>query len=255
MTRLQAHSLTLRIGARTLCRDLSLALNAGENWVVLGPNGSGKSTLLATLAGLQMPAAGDVRLDGNPITGMVARERARQLALLLQDYETGLSATVMDTVLSGRHPHLDPFAWEGEADRAIAREALVTVGLAGFGGRSLATLSGGERRRVEIAAVLAQAASISLYDEPTLHLDLHQQVNILEMLAARSRQTGHVSLFVLHDVNLAVRYATHALLLFGDGSHVHGPGAEILTHTYLERLYRCQLHTLEAAGRPVFIPQ
>jgi iron complex transport system ATP-binding protein len=248
--RLAAAGLTLEVGGRTLCRDLDVGFAAGENWAILGANGSGKTTLLHTLAGLRAPAAGAVRLDAAALDALPARERARRLGVLFQDYEAPMPASVLETVLTGRHPHLTRFAWEGPADVAAAEAALAAVGLTGFGARALATLSGGERRRAEIAALLAQDAPILLLDEPTNHLDLHHQGELLARLAARARRPGHLNLFVLHDVNAALRHCDHALLLYGDGECRHGPIEAVATRAALERLYGCRLRELaDAAGR------
>jgi iron complex transport system ATP-binding protein len=254
MALLETRHLRLAIGARLLCADLSLAFNAGENWAILGPNGSGKTTLLHALAGVRDVTPGTVMLDGSEMARVPARARARRLGLLLQDYETGFPAAVLETVLSGRHPHLGPLQWEGAADYAAAHAALTAVGLGDLTARSLSTLSGGERRRVEIATLLAQDAPILLLDEPGNHLDLHHQTDVLALLAARTRQSGHLNLFVLHDINAAMRFCNHALLLFGDGEAVHGPLAEVVTLTTLERLYRCRLRELRDGMTRCFLP-
>ncbi|MEK7815420.1 MAG: ABC transporter ATP-binding protein [Pseudomonadota bacterium] len=251
---LETANLTLAVAGRTLCRDLSARFAPGENWVILGANGSGKTTLLHALAGLRPPQSGAVHLGGRPLPDIPYRERALKLGVLLQDYETTLPATVLDVVLTGRHPHLGRWQWEGDTDRKLATEALATMDLAGFGARPLATLSGGERRRAEIAALLVQDAPVCLLDEPTNHLDLQHQVRVFEQLAARARRPGHLNVFVLHDVNLASRFGTHGILLFGDGSSIQGPLTDILRRETLERLYRCRLRVLRDDGRAVFLP-
>jgi iron complex transport system ATP-binding protein len=251
MTRLETRSLGLVVAGRVLCKDLSVAFSTGENWAVLGPNGSGKTTLLHTLAGLRPPEAGGVWLDGEPILRLPPRRRAQRLSLLFQHYDGALDGNVIETVLTGRHPHLPPLAWEGGTDLAIARAALAEVGLEGFETRGLATLSGGERRRIEIAALLAQDTPACLLDEPTQHLDLHHQTGLLARLTARA---GRLNILVLHDLHLAVRFATHALLMFGDGTHCHGPLADVFTQPNLERLYRCRLTPVEADGRTFYLP-
>lgn len=254
MALLETRHLRLAIGARLLCADLSLAFHAGENWAILGPNGSGKTTLLHALAGVRAVSPGTVLLDGGDMSRVPARARARRLGLLLQDYETGFPATVLETVLSGRHPHLGPLQWEGAADYAAAQAALTAVGVGDLAARPLSTLSGGERRRVEIATLLAQDAPILLLDEPGNHLDLHHQCDVLSQLCARAHRSGHLNLFVLHDVNAAMRYCSHAMLLFGDGEAVHGPMAEVVTLTTLERLYRCRLRELRDGMTRYFLP-
>ncbi len=254
MIRLETRSLGLGIAGRTLCTNLTVAFRAGENWAILGPNGSGKTTLLHALSGVRSPDEGAVLLDGAPIVSIAPRDRARRLSILFQHYDSALNGNVLETVLTGRHPHLPPFAWENGADVEIAKAALGQVELGGFEARSMATLSGGERRRAEIAAVLAQDAPVCLFDEPTQHLDLHQETGLLDRLRARSARPDRLNVLVLHDLNLVARFATHALLLFGNGDHRHGPLAEVFTQTNLEQLYRCRLTPIESGGRSYFFP-
>lgn len=249
MIRLQTHALTLNVGERRLCHDLSVEFRAGENWAILGANGSGKTTLLHALAGLHPCTHGHVLLDGREINKWPARERAREVGLLLQDYASAFPANALETVLTGRHPHLSRWAMEGDDDRNLARQALTAVGLASFEQRLLTTLSGGERRRVEIAAVLAQNPSIGLWDEPSNHLDLRHQGEILRLLAARTEQPRHLNLFVLHDINAAQRLCSHALLLFPDGTAQAGPISGALTRTALERVYSCTFEEIHYESR------
>jgi len=251
---LEARDLSLTVAQRTLCARLNVRFEAGQNWVILGANGSGKTTLLHALAGLRAPDRGQVSLDGTDIRALPHRQRARRVGLLFQDFESAFPATVLETVLSGRYPHLERWQWESTEDYRLAEAVLAQVELAGFSDRPLATLSGGERRRVEIAALLAQEAPIQLLDEPTNHLDLHHQVRVLQQLAAHAQRPGCLNVFVLHDVNLALRFGTHAILLFDDGEHRHGPVAEILQRPNLERLYHCSLREIRADGAHWYLP-
>lgn len=251
---LRAHNLTLTIAGRTLCANLNVSLEAGENWVILGANGSGKTTLLHAFAGLRTPDEGQVSIDSEEIGKIPPRTRARRLGVLFQDAESEFPATVIETVLTGRYPHLDRWQWESAEDYRTAEAALEAVGLNGLERRPLATLSGGERRRVEIAALLAQNTPICLLDEPTNHLDLRHQVQVLELLANRTNRPGYLNLFVLHDVNLALRFGTHGILLFENGECLHGPLSEMLNRCNLERLYHCLLHEIHDDGTSWFFP-
>lgn len=251
---LRAQNLTLTITGRTLCANLNVSLEAGENWVILGANGSGKTTLLLALAGLRVPNTGMVSLDNGDISAIPARARARRLGVLFQDMESEFPATVIETVLTGRYPHLDRWQWESVEDYRAAEAALEAVGLKDLARRPLATLSGGERRRVEIAALLAQDAPICLLDEPTNHLDLRHQVQALKLLAERAHRPGHLNLFVLHDVNLASRFGTHGILLFDNGEYQLGPLSELLNRPNLERLYHCRLHEIRDGDTGWFLP-
>lgn len=254
MSLLALRQLTLRAGERTLVEGLDLTLHAGEDWAVLGPNGSGKSTLLHTLGGLQMPAAGEVRLDDVPLDTLSLRERAHRMGVLFQEDDHAFPSTVLEIALSGRYPH-GPRSWlarDREEDLSQAREALRAVDLTGFESRQVSSLSGGERRRLQIAAVLAQDTQIRLLDEPTNHLDLRHQSAILDRLVSAKRGAV-LNLFVLHDPNLAARYCSHALLLPGDGTSLHGPIAEVLTTKSLQGVYGCRITELRQGGRTFYV--
>lgn len=253
MSTLSLHDLGVRIGNVDVCRGLTLEFAPGQSWAVLGRNGSGKTTLLHTLAGLRAPQHGEVRLDGAPLGTLARRRIARRLGLLPQDSHDPFPATVLETALLGRHPHGSPWGWETAEDMRLAHQALQRVGLAGWDGRDVATLSGGERRRLALATLLAQAPDILLLDEPTNHLDLHHQIELTALLARLAREQQKTVVMVLHDVNLAARCADHALLLHGAGEVTAGPCTQILKTPQLERLYR---HTLRQVSDdpPAWLP-
>src|SRR5690606_10142914 len=249
---LACRGLTVRVPGRTLVEGLSLDLAPGEFLAVLGRNGTGKTLTLHTLAGLRPPAAGEVRLGGQPARALPRRTVARQLALLPQVSEDAFPATVLETVLIGRHPHLPTFGRESAEDRRVAREALESLSLAGLEERDVGTLSGGERRRVAIAQVLAQAPEIYLLDEPTNHLDPQHQLEVLALFQARAR-AGAAVVASLHDVNLAVRYAQRCLLLFGDGRWELGPAGSVLNERDLSALYATPMEAVPWRGRDLFV--
>ncbi len=253
MSELHAHRLTVSIGGRTLCNALDLRLRSGERCCVLGCNGAGKTTLLHTLAGLRRPAAGVITIDGQPLERLPARQRARAIGLLFQDHHDQFPATVMETALIGRHPWLKPLQWESNADRARVHAALRVLDLATLANRDVTTLSGGERRRLGLATLLVQDTPLLLLDEPVSHLDLHQQVRVLDHIT-RLAGTGKGILMVLHDLNLAARYCDRFLLLFDDGSHVQGTLAEALTDSNLARLYQHPLTRVDTATGPLWSP-
>lgn len=226
---LAVHALTLRAGARTLVEGLTQRFEAGEIWCVAGANGAGKTTLIATLAGLRESVAGQVDVDGVALRDWPPVRLAQRRALMPQDVRDAFSASVLDTVLLNRYPHLAGWGWESEDDRAAAHAALATLGLETFAARDVLSLSGGERRRVALAAVLCQDAPLLLLDEPLAHLDLHHQIACLEALAHWVNTGSRTVVFSCHDLNLARRYATHALLLDGRGGCFAGPVREVLT--------------------------
>jgi iron complex transport system ATP-binding protein len=254
MSRLETRDLTLRVGNRLLLRNLSVAFEDGQNWAILGANGSGKTTLLQTLAGLRRANGGEVVLDGQAMQYIPRRARAQKLGFLFQDTPNAFPAGVFETVLSGRHPHLGFWKPETAVDHEMARAALAAVGLADFAGRSVATLSGGERRRVEVATLLAQDAPLCLLDEPVNHLDPRHQIALLRLVCARTRQAGHLNLLVLHDVNLALRFCSHGLLLLVDGGTRHGPLADILDTATLAMIYGCAMREIRSDGERLFFP-
>jgi len=255
MSPLAADRLSVRIGAVQVCRELDLSFGAGQCWAVLGRNGVGKTTLLLTLAGLRHPQSGAIRLAGQDLAGLPRRAIARRLGFMPQDNADPFPATVMETALAGRHPHLSPWAWEGPEDRAAARAALAQVGLAGCEDRMVQTLSGGERRRLALATLLAQDPGILLLDEPASHLDLHHQVELLGHLAALARERNRLVVMVLHDLNLAARFCDHCLLLAGDAEVVSGTTAEVMRPERLTRAYGHPLVRIECDGRRAWLPE
>ena len=239
------------IGSRVLVRGLHLTVEGGSMLVVLGPNGCGKSLSLHTFAGLRAPQAGELMIEDRPIASWTRRALARELALLPQNVEDPFPANVLDTVLLGRHPHIGRWRWESALDVAIAADSLAAVGLAGYEERDIFTLSGGERRRAALAAVLAQNPRIFLLDEPTNQLDPNHQIEALRLLRARA-DAGAAVIVTLHDPNLAARFADHALLIGKAGDWRWGTVEEILTSAHLSELYDTRFDELDADGRRVF---
>jgi iron complex transport system ATP-binding protein len=238
------------VGQRTLVRGLDLTVDRGSMLAILGPNGSGKSLSLHTFAGLRSPKAGELRISGRPLSHWPRRALARVMALLPQNVEDPFPASVLETVLLGRHPHVPRWQWESARDLAIASDALAAVGLAGYE-RDVLTLSGGERRRAALAAVLAQTPRIFLLDEPTNQLDPNHQLEALELLRGRA-DGGAAVIVTLHDPNLAVRFADAALLIGKGGDWQCGQVADILTAQHLSTLYDTRFEAAEISGRRVF---
>jgi iron complex transport system ATP-binding protein len=234
--RIECQSLTVEVPGRVLVRKLDFALPAGRMLVVLGRNGSGKSSTLHTLAGLRPAAAGTVRLDGRQLGHWPRRELARTLGLLPQLVDDPFPATALEAVLVGRHPHLDFWAWESAEDRDAAQRALSAVDLAGLEQRDIATLSGGERRRLSIATILAQDPGVFLLDEPIHQLDPQHQLDVLRLFRGLA-DAGRTVIVSLHDIGLAARFADAALLLFGDGRWHCGDCDSTLTEASIGELY------------------
>lgn len=250
---LRCTNLTIGVAGRTLLHSLDLSVTKGTITCILGRNGTGKTLTLQTLARLRPPEAGTIELHGKALPGWSRVDFARQVALLTQDSEDPFPATALETVLTGRHPHIGFWAWESGSDRRIAQQALDVVDLRDFAERAVATLSGGERRRVALAALLAQDPTLALLDEPTNHLDPRHQIGVMQLLQARAHVGGAV-VMSLHDAGLAARFADQVLLLFGDGQWLCGPTTEILTAAHVSRLYDTEVRELMWPGGRTFVP-
>jgi len=230
-----------------------LKLRPGQNWAILGANGSGKTTLLHAIAGLRPIESGEILLDGTPISDWNPRDRARQLGILFQQHNQPFPATVIEIVLTGRHPWLGRWQDEGTVDHAIVRSALDTLALGDLAHRAYPTLSGGERRRVEVAALLAQSTPVNLLDEPVNHLDPRHQVLVLRQFSELAISRGALNLFVLHDVNLALRFCTHALML-QPGAYRAGRLMDTIDSASLEAVYGCPMREMTDRDQRWFVP-
>lgn len=255
MSLLQTKGLALAIGGKQICHALDLEIEPGQRWALLGRNGIGKTTLLHCLAGLRHPAGGERLLENDKLDRLTQQEIARRLGVLFQQQEDAFAGTVMETALIGRHPYLKSWQWESAQDQQLALDALKRLQIDHLAERQVTTLSGGERQRLALATLLTQQPGLLLLDEPCNHLDIHQQINVLELLKAWSDQAGHACLMSLHDVNLALRYCSHALLLFGHGEVVTGTIEETLTERNLERLYLHPIEKVSGEWGQAFLPR
>ena len=226
---LVAEGLTLAYDRREVVHGLDLRVPSGQVTVVVGANGCGKSTLLRGLGRLLRPVAGRVLLGGDDLGGLSTRQVAAVLGLLPQQPVAPEGITVGDLVGRGRYPHQGPFRrWTAE-DAAIVAHALAVTGTHDLAARRMDELSGGQRQRVWIAMALAQQPGILLLDEPTTYLDVAHQVEVLELLASLNRERGTTVVMVLHDLNLAARYADH-LVVMGEGRILReGRPGDVLT--------------------------
>ncbi|MCP1726843.1 iron complex transport system ATP-binding protein [Natronospira proteinivora] len=253
MAVLSTDKLQIDIPGRADGSPLDISIQPGELWGVLGPNGAGKTTLLHTLAGLRAPRHGGVSLDGTDLRRLNRRQVARTLAVVFQDHQDSFPATVLETALVGRHPHLSPWDLDTAEDMNIALDALARLELSGMESRVISTLSGGERQRLAITTALTQQPAIWLADEPTNHLDLHHQVAIMRLLRDQAH-SGQAVFMCLHDLNIAARWCDRLLLLQPDGQACWGRAEEMLVPDALERLYGQRLQVGTINGARVFVP-
>jgi len=245
---------------RLILDDVDVTAPAGAVSGLLGPNGSGKSTLLRVLAGVQPPSArpagttGPARVvfAGTDLLALPRRRRARTLAFVEQEASTDLPVTVLDAVLLGRIPHRSLLAGDSDDDRAAARRALATVGVADLADREVTTLSGGERQRVHMARALAQEPALILLDEPTNHLDIAAQLDALRVLRDLAGR-GVTVLAALHDLQLAAQHCDHVVLLSDGRVVAAGDVRDVLVPDVLDPVYgvRTEVLTHPRTGRPV----
>jgi iron complex transport system ATP-binding protein len=253
---LSTQNLSVSISSQQIVNSLNLSLNPGDRLAILGRNGVGKTTLLHTLAGLRAPNAGEISLSGDSYAALGPQCAARLRGLLPQHQGDAFAASVLETVLIGRHPYLSRWEWESADDEQLARTALADVGLDALAQRSIHTLSGGERQRVALATLLVQQPRVYLLDEPLAHLDLNYQVAALELISRRVREDAAALIMVMHDVNLAAHFSDKTLLLFGGaGEFELGPSGKMLDANRLSRLYGHPLRVIEDGERRWFVPE
>jgi iron complex transport system ATP-binding protein len=254
--RLQAVGLKLGYGDRIVVDGLDLGIEAGTVTTIIGPNGCGKSTLLRALGRLLKPSGGEVLLDGKRIDKMPSKEVARILGVLPQAPTAPEGLTVADLVARGRHPHQTWYRQWSSDDEAAVSEALSMTGLLDLGERPLDELSGGQRQRAWISMALAQGTDLLLLDEPTTFLDLAHQIEVLELVRRLHSELGRTVVMVLHDLNLAARYADR-LVAMRDGKVVAaGTPADVLTEGLLAEVFDLDAKVIEdpVAGTPLVIP-
>lgn len=234
---LLAAGLDLAYGDRQIVSGLDLTVPPGKLTVIVGANASGKSTLLRGLARLLTPTRGAVYLDGKPIHQMPTREVATLLGVLPQTPIAPDAIAVTDLVGRGRYPHQGWFRrWTTEDDAAVA-EALNATNTADLAGRAVDELSGGQRQRVWIAMALAQDTQLLLLDEPTTYLDINHQVEVLDLLTDLVRQRGRTVVVVLHDLNLACRYADHIVAMKSGHIVAEGSPGDVMTEAVVADVF------------------
>jgi iron complex transport system ATP-binding protein len=253
---LAAKAVTLSYGDRPVVESLDVAVPPGRVTVIVGANACGKSTLLRALARLLRPDAGQVVLDGRDLHRLPTREVARVLGLLPQAPSAPEGIVVADLVARGRHPHQRMLGrWSAADDLAVA-EALAATATAGVADRAVDELSGGQRQRVWIAMALAQQTDVLLLDEPTTYLDVNHQVEVLDLLADLNRTRGTTVVMVLHDLNLAARYADHVVALKDGRIVAEGAPSDVVTEELVEDVFglTCRVVPDPVSHTPLVVP-
>jgi iron complex transport system ATP-binding protein len=261
---LRAADVDFSYGGSPVLRGVSVEVPERGFTGILGPNGSGKTTLLRLLAGTLRPARGRITLEGDDVSALSRRVVSRRLAVVPQETRLAFDYSVLEVVLMGRYPHLSPFEIEGPRDMAIAREALAATGTLALQDRAFATLSGGEKQRVVIAAALAQIQvptggarqPILLLDEPTAALDLGYQLETAALLRDLQQRLPLTIVISTHDLNFAASVCRALVLLKGGAVLAAGGTAKVLTRSNIRALYGVEADVLrhETAGRLVVVP-
>lgn len=254
MATLELQALELQIGGKLICKNLNLRMQKNERWGLLGKNGAGKTTLLHSILGLRPITSGNILIDGEKLANLPRMELAAKIGILFQQDMGALPATVFETVMLGRHPHVQSLLRDDPADVEIARNALKAFELDELSEREIDTLSGGERQRLSLAMLLAQTPQIFLLDEPSNHLDVAFQVKLLSILEQKIAEKSACLLMATHDINLAARYCDQIILLKDEGEFLIGSRDEILNEENLSAAYNCPIKSLSGEDCTLFYP-
>ena len=257
MTRLAAKDLSLAYDTEKIVSNLDVEIPDGKITVIVGANACGKSTLLRGLARLLKPAEGAVYLDGKAVHEMKTHDVAKVLGLLPQSPVAPDGITVGDLVGRGRYPHQGWFRqWSDEDDAAVAK-ALESTGTADLVDRRIQELSGGQRQRVWVAMALAQETDLLLLDEPTTFLDINHQVELLDLLTDLNRASGKTIVIVLHDLNLACRYADHIIAMKQGSILAEGSPCDVINATVITEVFglSCEVCPDPISGTPMIVPR
>lgn len=256
MHAIETRQLTLSYGEKPVISDLSLQIPKGKITVFIGSNGCGKSTLLRALARLMKPDQGSILLDGRDLRQWSTKEIARRLAILPQGPVAPEGLTVLQLVKQGRYPHQNWLQQWSETDEHMVRKALEATRLTALADRPVDSLSGGQRQRAWIAMTLAQGTDMILLDEPTTYLDMTHQIEILDLLYDLNQQEQRTIVMVLHDLNLACRYAHHIVAVHNQGIYAQGEPEAIMSEQLVRDVFQleCQIMPDPLFGTPMCIP-
>lgn len=252
--RLEVKQLTLPFPLQKQKHPFHFTLQTGEMWGILGSNGCGKTTLLKILAGLIPEKNMYIYLNQKTYQTLSLRTRAQQIGLLFQQFHAPFSQTVWEYCSLSRYPHRALFMPQRSSDTAIIANALKCMGLEHLAQQRIVHLSGGEQRRLSLAALLTQTPHFYLLDEPLNHLDIYYQMRTLHYFEQLAMQKKACIVMTLHDIHLAQQFCHHLLLLYPDGTHACGPAQQLLTADHLSRLYQCPIVARQNENRLCFRP-
>lgn len=250
--KLNIRGVEFRYDSSPVLKGVSMEVEKGEILSLIGPNGSGKSTLLRCINRIIDPQKGAVFIDGENISSLGRREIAKLIGYVPQASSQSFPTTVFDTVLMGRRPHI---SWTPSGhDFEVVSEVLNLLGINEFALRDINELSGGERQKVIIARAVAQEAEVLLLDEPTSHLDLRHQLEVLELIGKLAKQRGITVILALHDLNLAARYSSKIIMLKEGRVHAIGTPEEVITKENIKRVYGVKSEIIRGAGCWSIVP-
>lgn len=253
---LRTNKLSLSYGESLIIDELDFEVPKGQITVLIGSNGCGKSTLLRSLARLLKPKSGAILLDGQAIHSLSTKEVAKRLAILPQGPQAPEGLTVLQLVKQGRYPYQSWYSQWSEKDEQAVKAALDATGMQEFAERPVDSLSGGQRQRAWIAMTLAQETEIILLDEPTTYLDMTHQVEILDLLYELNEMEKRTIIMVLHDLNLACRYAHHLVAIADKKVYRQGLPEEIMTPDLVKHVFKMDAEVMEDPlyGTPMVVP-
>jgi iron complex transport system ATP-binding protein len=238
---IEVNSISFRYLEDWVLQDISFHVRRGEFIGVIGPNGSGKTTLLKILDHLLSPQQGEILFDHVPLKAMHRRDIAKRIAVVAQETYSLFPFRVIEIVLMGRSPYLGHLMFENEKDLAIAKKAMEWTEIIPISERSIDELSGGERKRVFIARALAQEPEVILLDEPTSNLDIHHQIEFLDLILSLNRERGLTIFMASHDLNLASEFCDRLILLQKGAIHTIGTPEKVITRENIEQVYGCEV--------------
>jgi iron complex transport system ATP-binding protein len=238
MVRLVIQGISFSYGSSDVLADVTFEANDGEIVGVIGPNGSGKTTLLRCVNRALSPRVGTVLIDGKDYAELTRREIAGNIGVVPQNSVVSFPFTVLDIVMMGRTPAMERFERESEKDLEIVRKAMEMTNVVALADRTMDQVSGGEKQRVVIARALAQKPRILLLDEPTLHLDVNHQLEIMDLVRNLASSEKLTVIVVSHDLNLAARYCNKLILMSSGKIQASGRVSDVLTEKNLESVFR-----------------